>query len=185
MRSATPTYQSEGSLIVQEGPVQCKKMGTLKTPKTKTSATTPARVKGATAATPKRKTMTKTSTTATTLPPHMTNVPVSVEQLPSAPALIPIHPILIDGEAPSKGTWTLAQLEKLPILNTVTVRNKKTFKKDPKRVSREEGWVGTERGEIAAKACNECSRGNNPFTLCCVVEGTVHKKITQSTRNNG
>jgi hypothetical protein len=63
-------------------------------------------------------------------------------------------------------------LEKLPILNTVTVRAGKAFRKDAKRMSREEAWVGTERGERAEKPCDRCSRGNNPFTDCCTAEGT-------------
>jgi hypothetical protein len=37
----------------------------------------------------------------------------------------------------------------------------------------EEGWVATQRGEIAEKPCHECSKGCGPFTLCCIVEGQL------------
>jgi hypothetical protein len=176
-QSTTPSAQTEGVLAVEKTLAQCKETvtGTPKTPKKpKTPVTTPppARVKGATGATPKRKTSTKKSTTETT-PPHNTNVPASVVQSLSEPALIPV-PILINGEPPSKPTQTLSILEKLPILNIVTVRKTKTFKKDTKRMCHEEAWIGTERGEIAEKPCNQCSRGNNPFTDCCTVEGTYY-----------
>jgi hypothetical protein len=82
-----------------------------------------------------------------------------------------LFPIVINGNAPTKSSITLTKLEKLPILNEVIVRDKKNFKTDVKRISREEAWVVTERGTIAEKACHECSRGKGPFTLCCVVEG--------------
>jgi hypothetical protein len=78
---------------------------------------------------------------------------------------------VINDNAPTKSSITLTKLEKLPILNEVIVRDKKNFKTDVKRISREEAWVATERGTIAEKACHECSRCKGPFTLCCVVEG--------------
>jgi hypothetical protein len=174
-QSTTTSPQTEGALIVEKTLAQCKETvtGTPKTPKkpkTPVTTTPPARVKGATGATPKQKTSAKKTIAATT-PPHNTNVPVSVVQPLSEPALI-LVPILINGEPPSKSTQTLSILEKLPILNIVTIRATKTFKKDPKRMSYEEAWVGTERGEIAEKPCDQCNRGNNPFTECCTVEGT-------------
>jgi hypothetical protein len=162
-------------LAVEKTLAQCKEAvtGASKTPKkakTLVATTTQARVKGGTGATPKQKTSAK-KPTAATIPPHNTNVPTSVVPSLSEPALIPV-PILINGEPPSKSTQTLSILEKLPILNIVTIRATKAFKKDPKRMSYEEAWVGTERGEIAEKPCDQCNRGNNPFTECCTVEGT-------------
>jgi hypothetical protein len=96
-------------------------------------------------------------------PPTQTHAPAA-----KGPELFPI---VIKGNAPTKSSITLIKLEKLPILNEVIVRDKKNFKTDVKRISREEAWVVTERGTIAEKACHECSRGKGPFTLCCVVEG--------------
>ena len=113
-------------------------------------------------ATPEIKMMSETAATAeASSVPETTGAPATGE-----------HAILVNGQAPSKSTITLQKLSKLPILNTVTVRPKKNFKTGEKRMSREEGWVGTQRGEIAEKPCHRCSQGNNPFTLCCVVEGT-------------
>jgi len=175
MQSTTPSPQTEGVLVVEKTLAQRKETGTgtpkaPKKPKTPVTTKPPARVKGGTGATPKQKTSTKKSTVST-IPPHDTNVPASVVQSPTEPALIPV-PILINGEPPSKSTKTLSMLEKLPILNIVTVRAGKAFRKDTKRMSREEAWVGTERGERAEKPCDRCSKGNNPFTDCCTAEGT-------------
>jgi Protein of unknown function (DUF3716) len=181
-QSVAPTDQSDESLIVQKNSVQYKKTGTPKAPKKlETPLSTTARTKCATGATPKSKASMKKSKEAKT-PPRTTNTPASVVQSLSEAALISF-PILINGESPSRPTQTLVKLEKLPILNTVTVRNTKTFKKDTKKMSREEGWVGTERGEIAEKPCSQCSRGHNPFTLCCVVEGMQH--AAPVTQTNG
>ena len=82
-----------------------------------------------------------------------------------------LYPIFIDGELPSKSTGTLKKLELLPILHEVILRPKKTLMRKEKRMSYEEGWVGTQRGTIAERSCHECSKGCGPFTLCCVIEG--------------
>jgi hypothetical protein len=174
-QSTTPSPQTEGVFVVEKTLAQCKETGTgtpkaPKKPKTPVTTKPPARVKGGTGTTPKQKTST-TKSTVSTITPNDNNVAVSVVQSPTEPALISV-PILINGEPPSKSTKTLSVLEKLPILNIVTVRAGKAFRKDAKRMSREEAWVGTERGERVEKPCDQCSRGNNPFTDCCTAEGT-------------
>lgn len=140
-RSTTPILHPEGALIVRESPVQCK------TPAKKT----PKKCKTATPATPS---------------PRVTEIAITPPTPPT-----PLYPILINNERPSKSTVALRKLEKMPVLNIVTVRETRIFKKNPERMSHEEGWVGTERGKVAFKACNQCFKGCNPFTLCCIVEG--------------
>jgi hypothetical protein len=84
-----------------------------------------------------------------------------------------VTPILINGSPPSRSTGTLKKLEKLPILREVIVRRGKLFTRLEKRMPNEEGWVATQRGEIAEKPCRECSKGCGPFALCCIVEGQL------------
>jgi Protein of unknown function (DUF3716) len=102
----------------------------------------------------------------------------SIKSAPSAPKFFPI---VINGAPPSKDTTTLKLLGNLPPLRDVVIRPGKCFTKNPLRMANEEAWVGTERGEIAEKACRECSKGCNPFTTCCVVDGKFPGRYKSAT----
>jgi hypothetical protein len=136
----------EDALSVQDMSVEST--GAIKTPKSREAlrSTAPA----------------TTVTTPTPVPNIVLTTPTPAPKL---------YPIAIDGKLPSKSTGTLTKLELLPILHEVILRPKKTLKRTEKRMSYEEGWVGTQRGIIAERSCHECSKGCGPFTLCCIVEG--------------
>lgn len=121
-----------------------------------------------------RKALTSTAPATTLTPaPNVVVTPPTAAPEPASEPAPELYPILIDGQPPSKSTGTLKKLELLPILHQVILRPKKTLKRTEKRMSYEEGWVSTQRGNIAEQFCNECSKGCGPFTLCCVVEGKL------------
>jgi hypothetical protein len=150
-------------LNVPDTSVQSKKPRAIKTPKSRKAPRTPKTPATAPGQVPD---VVDTPRTPATALAQALNAVVTLS-LPEAT----VTPILIDGSPPSKPTVTLKKLEQLPILNEVIVRPSKSFTKLKKRMQNEEGWVGTQRGEIAEKSCHECSKGCGPFTLCCIVEG--------------